>query len=1087
MPARSWFFQANSNIYRIRDALAVLKHLRWSVKQYAADIHIGDTVYLWEAGPNGGLLAKASVVSEPAEGIDPPHELPYYVSAPSGESWLGVELDVQEVFTNPLKRSDFKREPTLQNTLLMRLPQGTNFPITDPELEVLRAMLAPKPSFQDIVQRYHNEGLVFSSPERGALYRIISTDANGCMVARLSAQEPARVTFSFHDSRVQMLRDKGVPQAKDFLDNTVAVTATLLQSAEMALTPDRSALVALPDEATATELFCELAKVLNVDRSQGSPRLYKPALLSALIEAIAAGEIKDHRITFDVLLPRFLKIMHSIGDGGAAGEDQAAMAFYHLTGDLFWCLSYRNADDRIESGSVSASSIRQRVSHAVLKEPFRWILNREANRERVQQAIKTHWWPKKKVTVNRQYWWVNQGSSFDKEHANSTIWCPQIDKAGKPQFHWTNVSKVHAGDVIFHYVNGVIRAVSIASSSAEEGSKPKEISIEDEWQRPGWHASVNYYVLQSPLNFADVKEPFRRIEIERGPINDSGGVKTGYLFTLTDQAVCLLAERVKSEPMPSEIWAALDEAVTRRWDEFIHWGRRWFETENARNEERDWKQQIGVMVAAARQKLLDHDTDWPKSVKQTFGKNQGATNYQAHDELTRWLTEKPKEASDALTAIWDRQSDIESCIDKFWQLVPENTVNGTGSRANIASFLVGERDVYQYPIYKADPFALAYSLTGLWKKTSSASSAYLFALTYLDRILSEAAVRGLQLQDRLDAQSLMWCVVKRDPPESWPESDKAGLLAFRKGASGSSATIPPIIKPQSEVGDAVTALADQLLIDRQFIVDVERLLTSKGQAIFYGPPGTGKTFLARALARHFAGDTGSVEVVQFHPSYTYEDFVEGFRPRSSGDKVGFELVRGPLRRIARKASKYPDSQHVLIIDEINRGNVAKIFGELYFLLEYREEAIRLQYDHKSKFSLPKNLWIIGTMNTADRSIALIDAALRRRFYFLPFFPDEAPINGLLQRWLKKHRPQMTWVAEVVDKANELLGDRHGSIGPSHFMRSDLDLAWLELIWKHSVLPYLAEQFFGEEERLQAFNLTSLRGTTSDGASGAGDG
>jgi 5-methylcytosine-specific restriction protein B len=114
------------------------------------------------------------------------------------------------------------------------------------------------------------------------------------------------------------------------------------------------------------------------------------------------------------------------------------------------------------------------------------------------------------------------------------------------------------------------------------------------------------------------------------------------------------------------------------------------------------------------------------------------------------------------------------------------------------------------------------------------------------------------------------------------------------------------------------------------------------------------------------------------------------------------------------------------------------------------------------------------MNTADRSIALLDAALRRRFFFIPFFPDEPPIEGLLRRWLNQHKPELEWVADIVDQANAQLGDRNVGIGPSYFMRANLTEEWVELIWQHSIVPYLGEQFFGEEERLGDFELTRLR-------------
>jgi MoxR-like ATPase len=284
---------------------------------------------------------------------------------------------------------------------------------------------------------------------------------------------------------------------------------------------------------------------------------------------------------------------------------------------------------------------------------------------------------------------------------------------------------------------------------------------------------------------------------------------------------------------------------------------------------------------------------------------------------------------------------------------------------------------------------------------------------------------------------------------------------------------------KASLEDGLATLADQLLLRADFLKEVEELLAHKGQVIFYGPPGTGKTYVARELARYCAKQAGKVEIIQFHPSYSYEDFVEGYRPRADNGHAGFRLVEGPLKRIARMAKDNPDNRFVLLIDEINRGNLAKVFGELYFLLEYRGEEVRLQYSEVT-FSLPRNLWIIGTMNTADRSIALVDAALRRRFYFVPFFPDEPPVEGLLRRWLQRYKPDLVWVADVADRANRLLGDRHVSIGPSHFLRPDLDERWVSLIWKHAVLPYLEEQLLGDEERLESFDLERLRGDVSRG-------
>ena len=226
--------------------------------------------------------------------------------------------------------------------------------------------------------------------------------------------------------------------------------------------------------------------------------------------------------------------------------------------------------------------------------------------------------------------------------------------------------------------------------------------------------------------------------------------------------------------------------------------------------------------------------------------------------------------------------------------------------------------------------------------------------------------------------------------------------------------------------------------------------------------------------------------MQLHPSYAYEDFVQGFRPTLKGGQPGFELRNGPLLRAAERARKEPGADHFLVIDEINRGNIAKVFGELYFLLEYRDSEMHLQYSD-APFSLPGNLYIIGTMNTADRSIALVDLALRRRFFFVEFHPDEEPVKGVLRRWLEVNGLEhMAWVADAVEQANEkpqLKQDRHAAIGPSYFMKDGLDEAAVERIWKHSVLPYIEERLFVEREGRGEFHLDALRRSAASGGQG----
>jgi 5-methylcytosine-specific restriction enzyme B len=308
--------------------------------------------------------------------------------------------------------------------------------------------------------------------------------------------------------------------------------------------------------------------------------------------------------------------------------------------------------------------------------------------------------------------------------------------------------------------------------------------------------------------------------------------------------------------------------------------------------------------------------------------------------------------------------------------------------------------------------------------------------------------------------------------------DQLAALIPRKAQEPTTPTVEVRKQQRALAFNRVTAaIADDLLMAEDELRKIAELLWERKQVIFYGPPGTGKTYLAKALARHLTED-GAVRLVQFHPSYTYEDFFEGFRPKSADSGTGaltFELTPGPFRLFAETAKANPATPYILIIDEINRANLAKVFGELYFLLEYRDEAISLQYSPKEEFTLPPNLFIIGTMNTADRSIARIDNAMRRRFAFIELDPRIPPVQGLLSRWLeKKELPNEGGF--LLEALNDRLADADAAIGPSYLMRTSIygRPDGLERVWQYEIMPLLEDLFYGQADLREKYGLESLR-------------
>jgi 5-methylcytosine-specific restriction protein B len=268
---------------------------------------------------------------------------------------------------------------------------------------------------------------------------------------------------------------------------------------------------------------------------------------------------------------------------------------------------------------------------------------------------------------------------------------------------------------------------------------------------------------------------------------------------------------------------------------------------------------------------------------------------------------------------------------------------------------------------------------------------------------------------------------------------------------------------------------DKPFISEEKFNEIVELLFRKKNIILQGAPGVGKTFLARKIAYQLIGQMKdeNIETVQFHQSYSYEDFMQGIRPTTSGE---FKVRNGIFYNFCERAKENAEETYVFIIDEINRGNLSKIFGELMMLIESDKRspryALKLTYSEvdSPKFYVPENVYIIGCMNTADRSIAIVDYALRRRFAFCPIEPELGDsfkaflCSELSKEFVDKICNKLNRVNSIIRESSSL--GKGLEIGHSYFCQIssvDDENEWWKSICKYELFPYIQEICFENEE------------------------
>lgn len=532
---------------------------------------------------------------------------------------------------------------------------------------------------------------------------------------------------------------------------------------------------------------------------------------------------------------------------------------------------------------------------------------------------------------------------------------------------------------------------------------------------------------------------------------------------------------------PKEVWLPDKEPTidVAAWDQFIGWVKRFVEWEAFDKTERDYKLSLAEAIQSARDALLEGSPDWNQLLQEAVkSKDNNLTPWQATDDLVKWISTDPEGAGEALEIAWDVERDPLDRLKGFFERFPKEFVSTPFRRRAIGTLMLFGSDPENLPVYRSQALQQAYQLTQYPRLAPQAQAipTYQHSLKFYDHLIEEAEKRGVSLRDRLDAQSVVWCITtwaEDDPPSGWDESEWQSLVDYRKGSAAGGGLVT---KSRSLItADAVQIAAEKrgLKMDSNVYANVAAAIRSGKHIVLTGPPGTAKTTLAQATSEA-ARDLGLCDdfvLTTATSDWTTFETIGGLHPAPSG---GLEFRDGHFLAAIRK-------KQWLIIDELNRSNFDRAFGQLFTVLsgqpvvlpyEDPDEGVPIALVPEGETSpencaiveIPSSWQLIATMNVFDKSLLFeMSFALMRRFAFIEV---PAPADATYEELIATSSSGSKVAQSVTEKLLALR--RVKEIGPAMYMdvarfvkeRAEMNDISEEDLALQAFYSYLLPQFEG---------------------------